>query len=237
MSDGGPEFHAFGDFETMVSELAAEIVRRLGAAVIARGRASLVVSGGTTPGPLFDALAKSEAPWANVTVTLSDERWVAPSSDRSNEKLVRARLLVGRASAAQFVPLKTAQANAVDAEQEASAAIAAVPRPFDVVLLGMGADGHTASLIPNSGGLARALDRADPNLAHAIEPPASTGMGPRMTLSLRALLDSHWIVLMIHGAGKKTAYDTAATGKDILAMPVRGVLRQKDVPVSAYWAP
>jgi 6-phosphogluconolactonase len=208
----------------MHEALAGEIVARLGT--------SLVVSGGTTPATLFDVLARRAAPWSGVTVTLADERWVDPASPRSNEHLVRTRLLTAAAAVARFVPLKTADLRARDAEGAVNAAIAAIARPFDVVLLGMGDDGHTASLIPNAEGLARALDTSDPALARAVAPP---GLEERMTLTLRALLETRWIAILIQGAAKRAAYEKAMAGRDVAQAPVRAVLHQDAVPVAVFW--
>jgi 6-phosphogluconolactonase len=231
-----PSFLGFRRAEDLYTVLAGEIAGRLGSGVASNGRASLVVSGGTTPGDLYDVLATRDAPWADVTVTLSDERWTDPTSERSNEHLTRTRLLRSKAAAARLVPFKTAQAHADEAEAAVHAAVAAMPRPFDVVLLGMGTDGHTASLIPGAAGLARALDRGDPALVRAVHPPDITAMGERMTLTLRAILDARWIVILIRGEAKLEAYKHAMAGDDILAAPVRAVLHQADAPVSVYWS-
>jgi 6-phosphogluconolactonase len=231
-----PTFQAFDSPIVLFEALADAIVERLSAAISARGRASLVACGGTTPGDLYDVLSQRALAWANVTVTLSDERWVAPSLERSNEHLLRSRLLRARAASASFVALKTGHARAVEAESEVHERIAAVARPFDVVLLGMGNDGHTASLIPGAAGVARALDVSDPALARAIVPASETAMGERMSLTLRALLDSAWICLLIRGADKRAAYERALGGTDIREAPARGVLRQDRVPVEVYWA-
>jgi 6-phosphogluconolactonase len=232
-----PRFLEFANADATNVALADAVAARLTDGVVQRGRASLVVSGGTTPGALFDVLAHRALPWKDVIVTLSDERWVDPHSVRSNENLVRSRLLVADAALATLVPLKTAQPHASQAEAALDGALAAMPRPFDVVLLGMGDDGHTASLIPGSNGLARALDRDDPAFVRAIDPPDATGMGPRITLTLRALLDTRWIALLIRGADKRATWRQACAGADILAAPVRAVLRQTAVPLAVYWSP
>jgi 6-phosphogluconolactonase len=150
--------HRFPDCASLVRSLADEIAGWLGEAVAARGAASLVVPGGSTPGPLFDALAGKELLWSAITVTLNDERWVDPADPASNERLVRERLLTGCAAEAGFVGLKTAAATARDGLAEVEARLAAIARPFDVMLLGMGADSHTASLFPGSAALAASLD-------------------------------------------------------------------------------
>jgi 6-phosphogluconolactonase len=231
-----PLFRGFRNLDDLLTVLADEIVTRLSDGVKRNGRASFVASGGTTPGALFDVLAKRLAPWKDVAVTLSDERWTEPNSERSNEHLVRTRLLVGEAAAATLVPMKTPATRARDAEGTVEEAIAAMPRPFDVVLLGMGTDGHTASLIPGSDGLAQALDMTSPALVHAVDPPNVTHMGERITLTLRALLDARWIVVFVRGEEKLAAYKHAMAGSDVLENPVRAVLQQRSVPVSIFWS-
>lgn len=231
-----PLFRGFRNAEDLFTVLAGEIATRLADGVARNRRASFVISGGTTPGDLYDVLAAHDAPWKDVAVTLSDERWTDPISERSNEHLARTRLLVGKAAAARLVPMKTADTHAREAEAAVGAAIAAMPRPFDVTLLGMGTDGHTASLIPSSEGLARALDRADPALVRAVNPPNVTHMGERMTLTLRAVLASRWIAVLIRGEAKLAAYKQALAGSDVLAAPVRAVLHQAEVPVSVFWS-
>jgi 6-phosphogluconolactonase len=227
----------FAIADSMFHALADEIVTRLKAGVVARGAASFVASGGTTPGALYDILAQRDAPWDKVTVTLSDERWVAPSEDGSNEKLVRSRLLVGKAAAARIVPMKTDDASPDDAEAKVGGAIATVPRPFDVTLLGMGDDGHTASLYPHSQGLDKSLDVNDPALVRGVHTDHAVKTGERMTLTLRALLDSKWIVILLKGDEKLRAYNAAASGNDVQDMPVRVLLNQTAVPVQTFWAP
>jgi 6-phosphogluconolactonase len=232
-----PSFHEFQTADELYKSLAQNIAQRLSAAVARNRRASLVAPGGTTPGAMFDVLAQCEAPWKDVEITLSDDRWAETASTRSNENLVRTHLLTAKAEMAKLVPFKTAHHHPLEAEQTVSAAIAAMHRPFNVVALGMGADGHIASLIPGAAGLARALDRNDPALVRAIDPPNLAAMGERMTLTLRAILDTHWIVLLIRGDEKLDAYKRALEGTDMLEMPVRAVLRQTGVPVSVFWSP
>ncbi len=231
-----PSFVGFHRAEDLHRALAGEIASRLSAGVERGGRAGFVVSGGTTPGDLYDMLATRDVSWKDVEITLSDERWTEPTTDRSNEHLARTRLLRDKAAAAHLVPFKTRHETARAAQADVGASVAAMPRPFDVVLLGMGTDGHTASLIPGSEGLAQALDRHDPALVRAVSPPNVTAMGERMTLTLRAILDARWIVLLIRGEAKLAAYKRALAGHDVLSRPVRAVLHQSDVPVSIYWS-
>jgi 6-phosphogluconolactonase len=232
-----PSVIRFDDAESMTASLADKIVARLSEGVRRRDAASLVVSGGTTPGILFDVLATRAAPWDRVFVTPTDERWVSPDDHRSNEKLVHSRLLHGEAASAHFVPLMTRHASPNDAEPEIDRAIGAMPRPFDVTLLGMGNDGHTASLFPGAKDLPAALDLHSPALVRAITPTNVAATGPRMSLSLSAILASRAIVVLIRGAEKMETYRRAMAGRDALEMPIRAVLHQSDTPVEVYWSP
>jgi 6-phosphogluconolactonase len=231
-----PDFRAFATAEELYATLAQEITARVNASVIQNLGASMVVPGGTTPGALFDVLARSAAPWANVEITLSDDRWTATASHRTNESMVRSRLLTGNVAKSLFVPLRTKAAHARFAEADLNAAIAAMRRPFDVTVLGMGLDGHIASLLPGAAELDRALDRNDTALACAIH-PGDPALGERITLTLRALLDSRQIVLLLRGPAKRDAYRWALTGVDAREAPVRAILHQRQTPVSIYWAP
>jgi 6-phosphogluconolactonase len=233
------ELQKFSDRATMTAALADQLVDKLRQSVAARGSASLIVSGGTTPKALFEILAGRELPWQKVTVSLADERWIDPASPDSNEHLVRTSLLVDKAAAAQFVPLKARRGSPRQSESACEKALKKIPSPFDVVLLGMGDDGHTASLFPHAEGLDEALDMNSGRHCKAMTPkelPAHAPY-PRMTLTLPRLLDSRWIVLLITGETKLGVYGQALAVHDVAAMPVSAVLRQERTPVSVFWAP
>lgn len=229
------QFHAFASFNQLSQALADRISRDLDAAIGARGRASLVVPGGTTPGSFFDVLRERVLPWDKVIITLTDERWVAADSARSNERLVRTRLLVGDARA-QFVSLKANRSCARDGTAEVDARISEIPRPFDVVLAGMGDDGHTASWIPGADGLNRALDMNGRALVGAIEPAAASSLDERITLTLNALLDARVIYVLMRGEEKRKTYERALAGRDVFAMPIRALMFQDRVPVEFFWS-
>ena len=227
----------FPDAQEMFSTLAGEIVVRLNTAVVSRGQASLVVSGGTTPEALFAELSERDAPWDRVWITLCDERWIPPAEDGSNEKMVRAKLLRGKAAAAHFVSLKTEDAKPETAQTAVEARISAMPKPFDVLLVGMGDDGHIASLYPDSPELKTILDTKPAALVHAAHAQSAAATGDRMTLTLRAILDSKWIVILIKGDGKMKTYKLAKSGSDVSKMPVRALLSQSAVPLETFWSP
>lgn len=205
------------------------------AAVVRRGCALLALSGGGTPEPVYRRLAQRDLPWEKVTLTLTDERWVGAGSGASNERLVRDTLLAGKGAAARFVPLKNAASTAHDGAAACEEALAALPTPFDCVLLGMGEDGHTASLFPHSPGLERALERGG---AHRCMPmTAPVPPAERMSFTLAMLLDSREIVLLIRGRAKWCAFERARQDTDAAIMPVRAVLHQREVPVRVVWSP
>jgi len=227
--------HRFPDRIALAHALAGEIKVDLEEAITARGAASLVVSGGRTPAPLFEQLSREKRQWDKVWITLADERWVDPTTEFSNERLVREKLLVNEAAAAHFVGLKNPAPTPEAGADWAWRALTRVPRPFDVVQLGMGEDGHTASLFPGSMALSRALDpTASPGCVavNALKPPHA-----RVSLNLAALLDSRRMVLLIEGEQKWQVYQRARMPGSPAELPVRVILHQKEVPVDVYWAP
>jgi 6-phosphogluconolactonase len=232
---GTPEFKSFDHAGELAEELAVRIRERLQAGIGVRGSASLVVSGGSTPVPLFVSLSNAELDWEKTFITLADERWVAPAESDSNERLVREHLLKNRASVACFVGLKTGAETAEDGEKECAQGLARLPTPFDVLILGMGNDGHTASLFPGASGLPVALDIQSGKICMAITPPAAPHA--RMTLTLPTLLNSREIIFLITGSEKRTVHEQAAAGGPIEEMPIRAFLYQDTTPVTIWWAP
>lgn len=196
----------------------------LGAAIAARGLALLVVSGGSTPQRFFEALSTRNLDWARVAVTLADERCVPDDHPRSNARMVRAMLLKNAAAAAPFTPLADSR---VTPEQELAAArarIAALPAPADLVVLGMGDDGHTASWFPHAEGLAEAIDPAARALVAPISAPGAPE--PRLTLTGRVILRARALALQIEGPSKAATLDRALGDGPVEEMPIRAVLRQ-----------
>lgn len=222
----------FADGPTLVAALTQHVAKRLKEDLAHQDQAVLVVSGGQSPRPLFEALSAQPLVWSRVAVTLTDERWVAPDDPGSNEALVRAHLLKGRAATAQLVPLWTGDATPETALPGVSEALSALPHPFSQVILGMGEDGHIASLFPGAPELTQGLMTEAPVLA--VHPPKAPHA--RLSLSRHALLDSRDIVLLISGAEKRRVLERALGEGPVEDMPVRAILRQTDVPVSVFWA-
>ena len=227
--------HTYADPESLARALAERVEATLREGVSARGQAVLAVSGGSTPVRFFEELSHAALDWARVTVTLVDERWVDEASERSNARLVKRHLLKGPAAAATFVPLYTGAETPEAGCAEARRRIAALPRPFDAVVLGMGEDGHTASFFPGGDRLAEALDPDNPAL---VVPMRAQGAGePRITLTLPLLLDTRLLVLHIEGETKHAVLEAALAEPDPSHRPVSAVLQQPRTPVEIYWAP
>jgi 6-phosphogluconolactonase len=227
--------HRFPDPLALVHALSGEVKVDLEEAIAARGVASVVLSGGRTPLRLFEQLRAEQLEWSKVWVTLADERWVDTNADASNERLVRENLLTGSVAAAHFVGLKNPAPTPEAGADWATRALTRVPHPYDLVVLGMGEDGHTASLFPGSMALARGLDTSTPPGCIAVN--ALTAPHARISLNLRALLDARRIVLHIEGAAKWQVYQRARLPGPAAELPIRAILHQKEVPVDVFWAP
>jgi 6-phosphogluconolactonase len=230
-----PPVTKFADIDAVSRALANQIAASLKAAIAARGLASLVVSGGKSPIKLFEALRTQELDWSRVCIALADERWVDPSDPASNEKLVRDVLLQGSAAAARFLGLKNGAPTPDMGAVSAWETFARVPRPFDAVVLGMGDDGHTASLFPGSPNLPSALNAAA--VPGCVGMRAPVAPQPRLSLNLSALLDARRIVILITGEAKWRTYLAASAEGAVQDMPVRAVLRQTRTPVEVMWSP
>jgi 6-phosphogluconolactonase len=220
-------FVEYPDREFLMLALADRLAGDLAQALRQDGRASFCVPGGTTPGPVFDTLSGVDIDWANVSVFLNDERWVPETSPRSNTRLLRQHLLRGKAASATLVPLY-ADAPLPEDALEALAEGIAPHLPISVLLLGMGADMHTASLFPGADRLAEAMSPQAP-LLMALRSDAAGE--PRITLTAPVLRGAMAIHLLITGAEKRTALERAATLSDLEA-PVKAVLANATV----HWA-
>ena len=216
----------YSDRAALMAGLASVMVKEL-ASALRNGPATLSVPGGTTPGPVFDALSVADLDWARVFVLLNDERWVGEDSPRSNTRLLRARLLQRKAAAATLLPLYAPAPQPEDKLDELAQTIA--PHlPITVLLLGMGNDMHTASLFPGADHLIQALSPDAPVLM-ALR--ADAAGEPRITLSARVLQAALHIHVLITGPEKRQALDLALTLPPELA-PIRTVLDQATV----HWA-
>lgn len=213
--------------------LAGNVAALLADDIIARGCATLVVSGGRTPQGFFHALSQTDIAWSKVNITLADERWVDANHADSNEKLVREHLCINQAISARFLSLKNSAPSA-ELGQAVCAEQLGDLGSFSAVILGMGDDGHTASLFPGTKSLATGLDLSSGLSCLAVQPLDAPH--ERMSLSLPRLLDCQKLFLHIVGESKAQMLNQVAAGTDASEYPVRAVLQQQTTPIEIYYA-
>ena len=227
----GVNAHTFKNPAILAEELAKKVAEQLNAAIGAQGVATLVVSGGRSPVAFFQSLIKQPVDWSKVVVSLADERWVPVEHADSNAGLLKKHLLQGPGAKARFVGLYNVAANLDAAAEQADRALAELP-PIDVLILGMGDDGHTASLFPNRPNLLEALKadgerRCWPMLAPTVP-------HQRLSMSRSLLASARNTVLSIQGQAKLNTLNEALAGTDIAALPIRAFLQPT---LEIYWCP
>ena len=224
------DWHAFPDRESLDEALAAYVVSRLQHGITECGTAHLVVSGGSTPIHLFSILADADVEWGRVVVLLADERWVQVDHEDSNERLVQQTLLTGKAKSAQFLSLLPSPDDEITNISGLTTLLRSLPR-FDVVLLGMGEDAHTASLFPCSTALREGLTTEQGAL---ITRPRNAPH-QRVSMSKRRLQATEHGVIHIVGERKKTVLEMASKSKDETRYPISAFLGPAGF--DCWWAP
>lgn len=196
-------------------------------------RTSLVVSGGSTPLPFFKALSGKDLDWSRVDVLLADERWVDEDDDASNTRLVRENLLRNKAASARFLSLKQPGATPAEGLERVKAELANLALPIDVLILGMGNDGHTASLFPDAPELESAMDPECQEIVAAATPASQPQK--RITLTWPALRDARFTALHLKGEDKLQTLERAISEPEkVLEMPIRAFLKPG---LQVFWSP
>jgi 6-phosphogluconolactonase len=225
----------FDSMDGLAASLSAEVAAALAAGIASRGGASLAVPGGRTPGPFFRVLRDAALDWSAVGVTLTDERWVPEHDPQSNAAQVRRGLVSGNAAGARFHPLHDESFPPADAACRIWESLQVLPRPFDAVVLGMGEDGHFASLFPGDPSLAAALD---PHAAPGcVMMQAPTEPRQRISLNLAALLQARRVFLLVTGSAKRALLLDAARSDTLHRWPVSALLAQRQLVTEVYWTP
>jgi 6-phosphogluconolactonase len=235
---GGVIMHQITKFnarDNLDSELASKITNILASAIKYNGKASIAVSGGSTPKGLFSILSKSDIDWSKVTITLADERWVNIDSDASNTRLVHENLLQNNAAKAKFFHLKQGDELTTDTLADLNLAAKNSLLPLDVLILGMGEDGHTASLFPCSDEITLGLNTDNPAALLAVQP--KTAPHQRISFTFASLITSKNTFLHLCGENKQTVLAQALNGSDKFKMPIRAFLQHPSVKTDVFWAP
>jgi len=226
------ELTKYKSSEELIEELSSEIIKDLEESIEEKNKATLLVSGGNTPKPLFEKLSNIDFSWDKVTIALVDERWIENTNCQSNENLVREYLLKNFAAKAKFIGMYISNKEAVDCEVDCSNRYKEF-FPFDVVVLGMGTDGHTASLFPENPKLKEAFDLNKETLCISIEP--QTAPYTRMSLTLRAILSAKKLYLHMEGNEKLKVFQDAFKNTDIYKTPISAVVNSdKNIEVFYY---
>lgn len=235
MRPGAPLLRRYPDRDAQGATLADDIARHLRHALQARGNASLLVPGGRTPVAFFTHLAQQDLDWSRITVGLTDERWVPPTDEASNLHLVRTHLLREKAATARLIGLWNEAPDAATSAARAWQQLGAVARPFDAVVLGMGEDGHFASLFPDDPASSQALDPdAEPACVATNAPTAPT---QRLSLNLAALLQTRALYLLIAGGQKWDLLLAALQPAPAQPLPAHALVNQGRTALTVLWSP
>ena len=232
---GRVQFHEHADADVWARSAAIAIGHALGETLRERERTRLLLSGGSTPAPVYGELAQLDLDWKRVDVALVDERWLQPDDPDSNGRLVRGTLMQGPAAAAHFEGLTRAGQTI---EEAVSVANLHAHHSADVVVLGMGEDGHTASLFPRMRGLDEAL--ASEQAYVAVDTAGCPGAGRfarRISLTPAGLAPSHARFLLIRGAAKRALFERAVDGDNVRELPIRLAFITPGASLQVHWAP
>ncbi|MEM7563720.1 MAG: 6-phosphogluconolactonase [Pseudomonadota bacterium] len=228
----------FDDREAMTNSLFNDLSEIIEQACREKDRLSIMLSGGSTPRPLYQKLSQANLCWNKIQLGLVDERWVETSHPASNAGFINSSLLQNKAAETSFQTMKNNAATAVEGLAVCNREYAKLPCPFDICLLGMGPDGHTASLFPGAKGLEEALNTD--SLCAAITAQQSEVTGDfveRMTLTRSAILNSRKLILLMSGNDKWSVYQKAKAKPATKQLPISFFIQQNQVPMDVYWSP
>ena len=225
-------FYSTNNSESLAVDLSQNIKEVLLETIKKRGRASMAVSGGSTPVPLFVALSHLVIDWSKVDLTLVDDRWVESGHKGGNELLVKSHLIKNKAGNVNFIPLKNNALTAKEGQASSEEALKSFTLPFDIVVLGMGADGHTASLFPCSEEIRSAMD-LDNNDCLVATTPISAPY-ERLGMTAKSIMDAKRVFLHLNGSSKLHTLEKAMELKDVYKMPIYAFL---DDGLDIYWSP
>jgi len=215
------------------SKLVAEIAQTLAQDIEHKGRATLLVSGGSTPLNLFKLLSNADIEWSKVTVSLVDERFVPDGHKDQNGELVKANLLQNKALKAQFIPLVQNAEDATSNLDQVRSSFSSNHFPLSVVILGMGTDGHTASLFPAAPELDEGMDLNQSEWLMITNPKVAPHQ--RITFTRKALLNTNRLILHCYGQEKALILKQAEQKLDYHIYPIAAFMGQDMIDLEVYW--
>ena len=229
----GEYFYASKD--ALFNEIRHQIVEEIEVGLRERERFALALCGGRTPAPLFRTLSKVNLDWGRVDVHMVDERWVCRDHEASNEKMLRVSLFRNRGARAKLMPLPPRELSTEEAALHHNRRLIGQPWNLDLTLLGMGEDGHVASIFPGDSKSNRVIAGETTGVYCATEAPS--GYRERVGLSYAGLLGSSRILLLITGDLKRDLYCAGVPNDQGKWLPVHHLMNQRKVPLTVFWAP
>jgi len=225
-------FYSTNSSESLVIDLSQNIYEIINEAIKKRGRASMAVSGGSTPKPLFEELSLLDLDWSKVDLTLVDDRWVDADHKDSNELLVRTHFIKNKAERVNFLPLKNDEQTAKQGISLSEEGLQSFTMPFDVIILGMGEDGHTASLFPCSDELKEGMDLKTKNTLVSTNPKSAPY--ERISLTAKSIMEAKKVFLHLNGSSKLHTIEEAMNLSDSNKMPIYAFLNHG---LDIFWSP
>jgi 6-phosphogluconolactonase len=223
--------------DALAVAIAAALAKATRTALAERGLAVLALAGGRTPLPAYRKLAQSTLDWSRVVVLPTDERWVGHDHPARNDRELQAAF--GAAGGARVLPLVPIAPGPLASAAFAESALATLAGPFDAVLLGMGADGHFASLFPGATELMTGLDPGGAVDALAVHPDPLPPEAPyaRVSLGAARLVRTRKLLLAVTGAAKRAVLEDAMAGRDAMSLPIAAVLHDPAARLEIHWSP
>jgi len=226
------DWYGANSAESLDIDLSLRIGQLLTQSIAENGSASIAVSGGRSPIGFFEELSKINLDWSKVELTLVDERWVDAKNEDSNELLVRKHLIKNKATQIKFFPIKNSAKSVKEGQILHEQVLQQVKLPFDVIILGMGDDGHTASLFPCCKELTQAMDPNNKQKCIVTKP--KNAPYERISLTFSTIIKAKQLILHLRGSSKLQTFELSMTLKDAKKMPIYAFTQQ---PLEIYWSP
>lgn len=229
------EWWEFDDRETLANEVAGDIGFIIEKAIETNGKAELALPGGRTPVPILETLAKRDFDWSKVRVFPTNERIVPEGSEHSNYEMLQ-RILGSVGATVEPLIDHSQNWSTKEAGQSADARLAGLSWPVDLVWLGMGEDGSTASIFP--GQMDDAINAPKSRRAVGVSPDPAPPSAPydRVTLTRAALLSTHTMIVTLAGQPKRDVLEKAIKDGPLSSVPIGRVLAEVDLPLDVYWS-
>ncbi len=236
MIDSPDAWHEFADREQFNEALTQRLADSLQSASLSQAHVLLGLSGGTTPMPAYRALSQKELAWNRIRLLLVDERWVANTHADSNERNIREAFAGNAVAEKNIVGLWSDKADLESAAIAADQKLAAINEVMDIVVLGMGEDGHFASFFPTGKEFNNAISTTGSRFVLPISPMPDHAPHPRLTMSLAYIQRAKRIILAITGEKKRLVLKQAIAEGDARRLPIAALFKTNSPAVEIYWS-